>query len=180
MPILMAVPVAARVVQVLIDNLYTRTQALDAALADGITTPEIVAQNYYDYDANPIEKYPSVSIETVGSTPIAVQQASSGQRIDAAHHLRVKFHARMTEAAAEARRLEKIMMRYVCAAADILAVMKDGLEAVADPVRWGSPNAKTSVFWPERATYGPEAEQGNGMIVRTAVLPIDVRRTEPH
>lgn len=180
MPILMAVPVAARIVQVLIDNLFTRTTALDAALADGITTPEIVADHYYDYDANPIDKYPSVSIQTLDSEPIAVQQASSGQRIDAAHHLRVKFHARMVEAQAEARRLEKIMMRYVCAAADILAVMKDGLETVADPTRWGSPNAKTSTFWAERASYGPEEGQGTGFIVRTAVLPIDVRRTEPH
>jgi len=47
------------------------------------------------------------------------------------------------------------------------------LQTTADDTRWVE-----IVEWLDPATYGPEADQEDGAIARTAILPITIRRIE--
>lgn len=179
MPIRMMSPLPGRVVQVLKDFLYAETQLIDAEENDGIATPQIVDANFYDYDLLLIPAYPACSIESVSSVPLVVQPRTTGQRVDVLHRMNVKFHASVRQGGS-LRTMEKLIQRWVNGAMRVLAVLKDGLETSADPTRFGSPLALTATRWRDAASYGPQTQQGDGSIMRTGILPIEIKRTEPH
>ena len=170
-------PVPGRIVQALKDYLFTETTLIDAEEGDGIVTPQILDQNFFDYDRKLEFQFPACTVRGVGSVPVEVRAALFGTRIHAIHRIEVMFHATIAQAR-DSRTLEKFMQRYVNGAVRVLAVVYEGLQTAGDPVRWGSPNAETICEWTAQATYGPEVEQGDGSIVRTATLPLDIRRIE--
>ena len=170
-------PVPGRIVQVLKDYLFTETTLIDAEEGDGIVTPQILDRNFFDYDRKLEQEYPACTMRGVGSIPVEVKQDGFGRRVHVLHRVEVMFHATIAQAK-DSRTLEKLMQRYINGAIRVLAVVYDGLETAGDPVRWGSPNAETVCEWTNEATYGPETDQGDGSIVRTATLPLEVRRIE--
>jgi len=170
-------PVLGRIVQVLKDYLLAETALIDTEEGDGIVTPQIPDQNYFDYDPKLIAKYPACSIRGAGSVPIEVRANLFGQRTHTLQRIEIMFTATIAQAK-DSRTLEKMMQRYVNGAVRVLCVVYEGLQTIADPVRWGSPNAETIAEWTQEATYGPEVTQGDGSIVRTATLPLDIRRIE--
>ena len=183
MPLRMMTPIPARVVQVLKDRLPAELDLIDAEEADGITTPDIDSTDYYDWDQRAIPKYPACAIRTVSSQPaagrgIGVRQELMGKRVDATHRVDVLFHSTIEKALSDPRVLQSFMHRYVNGAMRVLCVAYEGLQTIADPVRFGSPNATTICEWFDTATYGPEETQEDGAVVRTAVLPISIRIIE--
>lgn len=164
----------ARVAQVLKDFLPAELDLIDAEEADGITTPDVANANYYEWDQQVIPKFPACSIRTVSSAPVEVRPDTFGRRVDARHRLDVMFHATLQEVVgSDPLVLQKLMHRYVNGAMRVLCLMKEALQTSADNVRF-----LELVEWAEAATYGPEEAQGDGAIVRTATLPISVRRRE--
>lgn len=177
MALRMMSPIPARVVQVLKDYLLAETALIDAEENDGVTTPTIPAANFYDYDLRKIDQFPACTIRSVSSTPVDIKPDAFGQRIDARHRIEIMFHASIANAQ-DSRTLEKIMHRWANAAIRLMALVKWGLQTVADPVEWGTPTVRTVAEWNDAATYGPEADQGDGAVVRTTTVPIEVRRIE--
>lgn len=173
MSIRMMSPLPARVAQVLKDYLPTELALIDAEEADSLTTPVIESGDYYEWDTKYIARYPACSIRTVSSTPFEVLTDGMGKRIDADHRIDVRFHLTQGQANADPLKLQKFMHRYIAGAARVLCVMKEALQTAADSTRYAE-----VVTWTEPATYGPEEEQDDGSLVRTATLPISVRRRE--
>lgn len=175
-------PIAARVIEVLKDFHADELVLVDTQAADGFSTPPIPADSnhYFDWDRKNIDRYPACSIRPVSSTPLGVLQSGFGDRVNVLHRLAVVFHARISEnpSGSEPRDVQKALQRYVVAGVRVLADLKNGLETIADPVRWGSPSVQTVVTWNAEATYGPEEGQEDGAVVCSATLPIDVQRVE--
>jgi len=182
MTLLLMSPVQARIVQVLKDYHAAELALVDVDANDGFTSTAIPADSnhYYDWDRKNIPEYPACSIRDVSSIPFSVHADNFGGRVDARHRVEVMFHATIAKvpSGSEPRDLAKLLHRYITAAYRVLCDKKNGLETVADPTRWGSPNVTTIVTWADAAVYGPESDQMDGAVVRTATLPIDVRRIE--
>lgn len=161
----------ARIIAVLQDYLPTELDLIDAEEADGIVTPDI--ETWIDWDQKNIPgTYPACSIRAVSSAPIQTLPVLMGQRIDAEHRVDVMFHAGITESD-DPSIIQKLMLRYISGAARVLCVQHEALDTVADPTR-----LVELVSWVNQATYGPEAEQQDGTLMRTATLPIAIRRIE--
>ncbi len=95
-----------------------------------------------------------------------------GTRADAFHRIDVLFHATVADGTTPAI-LQALMLRYISGAMRVLCITKERLETSGDD------NAFVQIVeWVGDATYGPETEQEDGSVVRTATLPIRVRRTE--
>lgn len=180
MSLLLMSPVLARAQQVLKDFLTAELALLDTAAADSFTTPAIPVANYHDWNRLGIPEFPACTVEGEQTIPVGVLASGMGSRVDGVHRINLMFHATLANVSGgQPRDLQKLMHRYVAGAVRVLTIQHDGLDTVADPVRWGSPGVTTIATWSQAATYGPEEEQGDGAIVRTATLPIDVRRIEP-
>lgn len=173
-------PIGARVITVLQDFLPAELDLIDAEESDGITTPDI--RFWHAFDRKVITEYPAFSLRAASSIPTGpsgVREDGMGRRVDAVHRLDLMFHATLQNiSGSEPAKLQSLMHRYVNGAMRVLCIMKDGLQTVTDPTRWGSPNATTVCEWLDEATYGPETEQEGGIVVRTATLPVRVRRIE--
>jgi len=163
----------ARIIQVLKDYLPAELDLIDVEEGDGVVTPDIPAGSYYEWNREFIPEYPACSVRIVSSSPVEVRPDTFGQRVDAHHLLELRFHATLAQAGSEPDVLQKLMERYVAGAVRVLCVMKEALQTAADPTRFVE-----IVTWAGAATYGPEVEQEDGAIVRSAILPIDVRRRE--
>jgi hypothetical protein len=171
MTIRMMSPLPARMIQVLKDFLPAELDLIDAEEADGITTPDIGTSDYYEWDRQVIPEFPACSIRSVSSTPIDAQQIES--RIDARHRLDVMFHVTANVTDGDSPNILKYLYRYITGAMRVLVLQHEHLDTTGDPNQFVS-----LVEWPEPATYGPEAAQEDGSIVRTATLPIDIRQIE--
>lgn len=180
MSIRMMSAIPARVIQVLQDFLPAELDLIDAEEADGIVTPDIPTNPtcWHAWDRRLIVEFPAMSIRTAASSPLEVRPDTFGARVNAIHRLDLMFHATLANAGTSPLTLQKLMHRYVSGAVRVLAVMKEGLQTVGDPVRWGSPVELTLCEWVDDATYGPEVEQEGGAIVRTATLPVRIQRVE--
>lgn len=168
--------IPARIAQVLKDFLPAELDLIDAEEADGITTPDVGNDAYHEWDQQFITESPACTIRTVSTTPIEVRPDTFGQRIHALHRLDVMFHATLKDSNQDSLTLQKLMHRYVNAAARVLCLTKEALQTSADNTRWLGDNGMVS--WIESASYGPEVEQENGAVVRTATLPLTIRRVE--
>lgn len=178
MPLLLMSPIPARLIQVMRDFLPAELTSIDSQAADGFTTPSIPTNNYHAWDRPVITEYPAMSIRAVSSIPLDVKPDTFGQRADVVHRIDILFHGSINVIPGSERAdLQKLLHRLVLGGVRVLSIMKEGLQTVADPTRWGSPNVTTVCTWEDPATYGPEADQ-DGVVVRTAVLPIRVRRIE--
>lgn len=170
----------ARVAQVLKDYLPAELDLIDIEEADSITTPDIESASYYEWDQKLIQRYPACSIRTASSSALVNQDGSPqvypltfGSAIRARHRLDVRFHLTIGQANANPLTLQKFMQRYVAGAMRVLCIMHPTLTTVADPVDFVS-----DVLWVGDAVYGPEEEQDDGALVRTATLPIEIIRSE--
>ena len=165
----------ARVIQVLVDFLPAELDLIDTEESDGITTPDIDAGNYFEWERKVIPEFPAMTIRTVSSTPIEVRPDSFGQRVDAVHQMDLLFHCTLAQANSDPLELQKLTERYVNGAMRVLTLIKNRLETSADDNPF---QGVQLVEWLADATYPPEPEQDDGAIVRTATLPISIRRVE--
>lgn len=163
----------ARVIQVLQDYLPAELDLIDAEEADGVTTPDIASADYYPWDIHNITAYPACSIRAESTVPIEVLDSDMGSRVDAYHNLEVMFHVTSGVTDSAGVDLQVLLARYISGAARVLCITKWALQTSADPTRFVE-----VVQWVNEATYGPQLEQDDGAIVRTAILPIRVRRRE--
>jgi hypothetical protein len=163
-----------RVIQVLKDFLPAELDLIDAEEADSITTPDIGADDYHEWDRPVIHEFPACSIRPVSSRPVEVLSEGFGKRVDAVHRLDVSFHVVIAQATdSDPQMMQDLLFRYITGAMRVLCVTKEALQTTADPTRFVE-----IVTWFGEATYGPGVEQDDGAIVRSAVLPIAVRRRE--
>ncbi len=161
-----------RVIQVLKDFLPAELDLIDAEENDGITTPDIAARDYHEWDRPVIPEYPACSIRPVSASPVEVRPDTFGKRVDARYRLDVIFHVTIGQSD-DPQTIQDLLFRYVTGAVRVLCIMKEALQTTADPTRFVE-----IVEWVGDATYGPEVEQDEGALVRSAVLPISVRRRE--
>jgi hypothetical protein len=75
-------------------------------------------------------------------------------------------------------RLQQMCFRYAAGLCRLLLIAHNGLDTLADPVRWGSPTATTVVETAGTVQLGPAQAQESGAIVRTVTVPVNVRRIE--
>jgi hypothetical protein len=165
---------ANRVCQVLQDYLPAELALIDAEEADGLTTAVILSANYHQWDRTVIPEYPACSIRLVSSTPTpaaGIFPDTFGSQIDAWHRIDVMFH--VVASAGPPTDLQALLVRYITGAVRVLFIQKVGLATIADPT-----DDASWMTWPESAVYGPDELQESGAIVRTATLPIAVRRIE--
>jgi hypothetical protein len=177
MSLLLACDIPERIMQVLADFLPTELDSIDTAMADGMTTPDIPAANYSQWEQGMVPEYPACVIRAVSSSPVDVKPDTFGQRVDAFHRFDVMFTVSRENANTAGDDsplgMQKLLMRYIAGAVRVLAIMHEGLQTALDPTR-----VVTVVNWTEAATYGPDTEQADGSVVRTATLPIEVRLIE--
>lgn len=166
-------PLPARIATVLKDYLETELGTIDTEESDGITTPVIADGDYHEWDLQVIPRSPSCSIRTVSTTPREVFPTAFGNRIYTDNRIDVMFHATTNDTDGNSLTLQKLMHRYITGAARVLAMKYERLQTVADPTDFVE-----IVEWNEAATYGPEAEQEDGSLVRTATLPLTIRQFE--
>lgn len=173
MPIRMMSGLPERLIHVLQDFLPAELDLIDAEEADGLVTPDIAAGSYYEWDQQTIPEYPACAIRPVSSMPFEVLADTFGQRVDARHRFDILFHATLAQTNSDPALLQRLLFRYVTGAVRVLCIMKDALQTTLDPARFVE-----RTTWAGEATYGPEVEQEDGAIVRSATLPIHVRRRE--
>jgi len=167
-----------RISQVLQDFLPAELDLIDAEEADGITTADVPAANFYQWDGRWIPETPACAIRMVSSTPIDVRTYLMGERMDASHRLDVIFHLTAgdigpADGTSNPVTMQALLARYINGAMRVLCVRHEALDTTADPTRYVE-----LVTWAEPATYGPDVEQEDGAVVRSATLPIAVRRRE--
>lgn len=166
-------PLPARIIQVLQDYLETELGLIDTEESDGITTPVIADADYHAWDTHVIAETPACTIRTVSSLPVEVYPALHGSRIYTDNRIDVMFHATTNDTDGDTLTLQKLMHRYIAGGARVLAMKYERLQTSADPTDFVE-----VVEWREAATYGPESEQEDGSLVRTATLPLTVRQFE--
>lgn len=175
MALRMMSPLPARISQVLQDYLPAELDLIDTEEADGITTPDILVANYYEWDQQVISHYPACSMRTVSSQPHASDASSimpnlHGRRASVDHRIDVMFHVNFgMTTTSDPLTLQKLLHRYINAAMRVLCIMHWELDKVANPVRFVE-----TTRWVGEAIYGPENEQDDGDIVRTGTLPLEV------
>lgn len=165
-------PVLARVAQVLQDYLPAELNLIDAE-EGGDATPDVPASSYYLYDRRSISSFPAIALRPRPSRILQVLPLLMGQRVVAEHRVDVLFHDQLLDAGEDALALQMRVIRYAVGGFRVLCVMKEGLQTAADPTRWAD-----LVLSAGDIDWGPQDDQGQGEIARTAVLPIAVRRTE--
>lgn len=167
----------ARVIQVLQDYLPAELDLIDAEEADGITTEDIPDDRYYEWDKPVIAEGPACSIRPVSSVPLnefEIRPMLMGDRAYTIHRLDVMFHLSIQQSdTSDPAVMQRKLFRYVSGAVRVLCIEKEALQTVADPTR-----LVELTYWPGEATYGPEEGQEDGATVRTATLPIAIRRNE--
>jgi hypothetical protein len=173
MTVLLGAPVATRIITVLQDFLAAELDAIDTAMADSITTPDIVT--WHPHEAEVVTAFPSVRIRTGPSVPVPGETFTTamGNRVDFKHNVTILVDATLDTADDNRLSLERLAMRYAAGIFTILAVKHDGLDTTADPTRWAEttePNGQIE--------YGPQAIQENGHRTRSAAIPLIVRRRE--
>lgn len=168
-----------RIVTVLQENMPATLVTVDGYEGDGISSVPIPNNHYHQWDRQKLDDYPAITMRTLSSIPLMVHpDPPSEAAVRVEHRIELMFHADLNTAVTAYPSgfaplvLQALMHRYVNAAMTVLALSKTGLVTVADPVSFVE-----NVEWIEPATYGPE-EQGDGTRVRTATLPLTIRRHE--
>lgn len=161
-----------RIVQVLQDYLPAELDLIDAEEVDGIATPDVQTTEYCRHLTPVSPTFPAIRIETIAARPVEVRPGSFGQRVDAIYLYRIHADMGIDNGDSSPLLLQTYVERYVKGIIRVLAVKSSRLETVADP----NPFVE-NVEWNEDASVGP-AEGQEGVLVRTGVVPIAVRRRE--
>jgi len=173
MSLRMASPIPARVIQVLQDYLPAELDLIDGE-EGGDATPDIVVFYQWDRQVLSTSEAPAITVELHGISPIDVKPDTFGRRLDAEYLMNVKVHVQRSQGSDDALRLQVLTHRYVAGIFRVLCVMKEGLETAADPTRF----AESVTPGDEPIDLGPDIDQ-TGTVVRTASVPIRIRRREP-
>ena len=173
MAIRMMSPLPARLIAVLQDYLPAELDLIDAEEGDFVM-PDIQNANYHEWDRKLLPAFPACTIRPVSSRPNAndvreIFPDLHGRRASVRNRLDVMFHVHSGQSDGNPLMLQDLLFRYVTAAMRVLCIMHWELGTVADPTAF----VKTTT-WVGEATYGPEAEQETGAIVRTGTLPLEV------
>lgn len=164
-------PLPDRVVQVLKDFLADELALIDIALADGITTPPILDENFFPRDRRVIGTFPAVTIRMTGAHPVEVRPIRFGSRTDAKCRVLILVHVTSTQGDAET--LQNLMARYAAGVIRTLCIQHERLDTIEDAGQFVE-----IVEWLEPLQFSPPPEQKEGAIVRTVTIPLSIRRRE--
>lgn len=160
-----------RIIQVLKDFLPDELTTITTRFGDGIDLPVPREDAYYEYLVPVIKDFPSIRIDQAEYDPIESRPIAFGQIFVADYRHDIYIDAGL-ERADTPTHLLKMTQRYVMGVVGILLLFKQRLETTADPTAFVE-----SVKTAGQGTVGPETEQ-QGHIVRTAIVPITIRRRE--
>lgn len=173
MPVLLLADLPARIAQVLKDYHSTALADVDSDINDGLSTTAIAAGRFFEWDRKELSgKLPACTIRPVSTTIVGTDRDVAVHQVDASHRFDVMFHVDAMQTTSPLT-LQKYLTRYVTAAYRVLGLDYESLQTSADPTR-----VVDIVDVVGEVTYGPEVEQEDGAIVRTATIPIAVRRRE--
>jgi hypothetical protein len=161
---------AARIIQVLKDYLPAELDLIDTE-EGGLTTPDIAANAYHEWDRKLVTAFPAVTMAIRRGRPLEVLPVNFGSRSHAIYEVDLFSHV-LAGGSDDGLRLQDLCFRYSTGMYRVLTILKTGLETAADPVRRVQMVRSRSFDW------GPTEEQATGTIVRTAVTGIDVEKLE--
>jgi len=159
-----------RIIQVLKDYLPGEVSMVDGE-EGGAATPAVPAANYHTWDRPLPTSFPAITVSVNRPRPLGVLPELFGSRIHANYEVTIKVHV-LCSGTDGPLQLQEQCYRYSAAVIRVLCIRFTGLETVADPVRNVS-----MVRWRE-ADFGPTAEQAGGAVARTAMIGVDVEKTE--
>lgn len=170
MPLLMFEGLTARIVQVLQDYLVTELANVDTDAGGAATPPPL---DYFEWDRPSIVRYPAIALVPGRSKTYEVKSKSFGDRLHADYNIDLKAQLAIDTASDDAMTLQRWAFRYGVAMVRILCDQKDGLETIADPVRYVS-----RVKLRDEVDWGVPSTQKTGQQTRTVVVPIAIERIE--
>ena len=174
MTILMATGLAARIVQVLKDFLPAQLDLIDTAAADSETTPDVSASlGYHVVERRPMVDFPAIEVLTLGATPVELLSKGHGSRLAGDYQVTLLIHVHLRDADDDAAILRRHLDAYVAGVMTVLGILHEGLDTTGDPMRFTE-----QVDWVGTVNYGPEPDQAEGQLVRTATVPLTLRRRE--
>jgi hypothetical protein len=166
-------PIAGRIIQVLKDYLPAELALIDAE-EGGDATPLPGTDGWWDWDRPLLTSWPAIRIRDKGFAVLEIYASQMGSRVNAIHDVDILYDFALNTAAEDAESLIASCKRAAAGIVRVLCVMHEGLDTVADPIRWpGLESVK-----PTRADYGPQQGQGTGQQARTAVVSLAVQRIE--
>jgi len=174
----MASGLPTRIIEVLRDYLPAELDLIDTEQADGIVTPDVPTDRYWEWDRPLLPSFPAVTIAVGRARPVETLPAGQGSRLHAWYDVEVKFHVDagvadgLAGAYDTAQVLQRLCFRYGAAGYRVLCDQKDRLQTVADPTLYAHQVRLVEVRW------GPEQSQESGQKTRTAVVAVEVRKIE--
>lgn len=171
MPVLTigATDVPTRVIQVLEDYLGAELDLVDAERG-GEATPDIV--NFFGGPRPLLNVYPCITVDSKQDQEIDGRGISWDGIGRSQRDLSVEVAAHIQTTGQDTNRMRDLAERYFAAIVRILRHRHDGLETIADPVRFA-----TSVTRPDPATFVDE-QQSSGAIVRSVRIPFRIQLIE--
>jgi hypothetical protein len=174
----MASPIPARIIQVLQDYLPAELNLIDTEEGNDFATPDISNGDYFQWERAEITSFPAFTMRLQQFDPIEARATEFGGRLHANYRAECMVHVTLGVSTANPLRLQQLCYRYMAGVYRVLLIAHNGLDTVADPVRWGTPTATTVVEPAGTVQLGPGQQQESGAIVRTVTVPVNVRRIE--
>jgi hypothetical protein len=164
--------IPGRIILVLQDFLTAELATITTEEGDAISLPPVQTEDYHEWLIPVITAFPSVRIQQQEATPVETRAANFGQRVAADYRHNIYVDAGLINADTPTVLL-KMTQRYAAGIFRVLCLFKNRLETTADPTGWAE-----SVTPAGAITVGPEVDNEQGLIVRTAIVPVNVRRRE--
>jgi hypothetical protein len=161
-----ATDVPSRVIQVLEDYLPDELNLVDAERG-GDATPDVV--NFFGGPRPLLDIYPCITVDSKQDQEIAGRGISYDGVGSSQHDLTVEVAAHIQSTGEDTNRMRDLAERYFAGIVRVLRHRYDGLETIADPIRFAM-----SVTRPDPATFVDE-QQGSGALVRSVRIPFRVQ-----
>lgn len=173
MPISGPLGIARRIIQVFNDYLATELQTIDSEQADGITTPPVLAPNYFEWGNPVMEAFPRITMEVLAASPVQeVRTKGFGNRLHAIYQVDIAADVSMSSAGDDSVDLQRLAYRYAMGIVRTICIKYDQLGTIADPAPYVAGVALRSLG------FGPQPAQAAGQQVRTAIVGVNIDRIE--
>ena len=173
MTLLIAIPLSARIIQVLKDFLPAELDLIDTEANDGITTPDIPTANYHETVVNPVPETPAILVNVATATVVERRVLLMGGTSNVQVLLNVMVVTALDDAGEDALTLQQFTMRYVAGIYRTLTIRHERLDTIASSSAFVENTVIAGAL-----DYGPDATQEPGAMVRTGIVPLNIRVRE--
>ena len=173
MSVLIAIPIAARLIQVLKDFLTAELALIDTEADDTIVTPPIPVGNFHETVLDPVPGTPAILMSVLATELIDRRVLQMGGTSDAQTRVDVVVVTSIADAGEDALAIQQFTLRYMVGIYRVLAIKHARLDTTGDPNAFVENTVLAGPMDP-----GPAPGQEPGQMVRTAVVPLNIRTRE--